>query len=274
MRWAVSTAGFAGRQLDAVLGRIAAHGFRHAEFFCMRQTTPGNCWRDTERVRQAFRHSGLQVSSVHVPGDGWDLANEDEARASAALGVAMEALAFASGVDAPMVVAHPVDVSDAVTADNREDYGTRARKSLEALAERAAVHGVGLAVENMPPRAVRMPGGCVRDLLGLTARLGPHVGLCLDTGRCVANGVDPSEELALGGTRVLNVHLHDARGPRERHLLPGSGIIDWDAFFLSARAAAPECTCTFEVDVPEGREEEYLREMARFRDRRAAMGGE
>ena len=265
MKWAVSTAGLAGRQLEPLLSSIAAAGFRNIEFLCMRRTPPGNCWRDTWRVRKALQDAGLSAASVHTSGDGWNNADADAATRRASVEAALEGFDFAAEIGATMVVCHPIDPFSPVTAANHSAYRLRARESLQVFAERAASHGLRMAVENMPSRGKPLPGRHVADLLELTAGLGDHVGICLDTGHCLANDLDPASEAAAGGRYILNAHAHDRTGPQQRHLLPGRGTINWASFMATLRAASSGSLCTFEVIVPEGQTEEFLREMACFR---------
>lgn len=61
------------------------------------------------------------------------------------------------------------------------------------------------------------------------------LGICLDT-----NHSNLSEDIAAAavraGHRLFEVHLNDNQGEREQHLLPYSGIIDWEAFTGSVAA--------------------------------------
>jgi sugar phosphate isomerase/epimerase len=108
----------------------------------------------------------------------------------------------------------------------------RTRESLEALAPAARDVGVRLAVENMIPRIGRRPACDVREVLALIDGLGPHVGVCFDTGHNNATGADVPKQVGILGGKLFNTHIQDnhGRANEDEHLIPGDGTIDWDAF--------------------------------------------
>jgi sugar phosphate isomerase/epimerase len=46
---------------------------------------------------------------------------------------------------------------------------------------------------------------------------------------------------------ILTTHLHDNRGSRDEHLIPGDGTIDWEGVLLAFQKVGYEGTWMFEL---------------------------
>jgi sugar phosphate isomerase/epimerase len=94
----------------------------------------------------------------------------------------------------------------------------------DSLAElvQAAAGRVTLGIENLVH-----PYSVFANLKRHTEKYTPQeVSLTLDVGHSQVNST-PQQEIADGGKRIANLHIHDNDGQRDLHHIPGDGIIDW-----------------------------------------------
>ena len=91
---------------------------------------------------------------------------------------------------------------------------------LPRLAECGEAHGVRIGLENLIGRDTgQLAEYCERD---------PRLGVNIDSAHACANGEKTEVLIRRFGERVLGVHLSDSDGqPRDLHLIPGQGIVDW-----------------------------------------------
>jgi len=107
----------------------------------------------------------------------------------------------------------------------------------------AQQYNVRLAVEVIP-NALSTPSALVElvesdiDAAGL--------GICMDVGhaRLLGDVVDAIETCS---GHLITTHLHDNRGREDEHLLPGKGVIDWDATTLAFQKVGYDGVWMFEL---------------------------
>jgi len=109
---------------------------------------------------------------------------------------------------------------------------------LRAIADVFAKHGVALALETGQERA--------DTLLDVLAELDrPTVGVNFDPANMLLYGMgDPVEALSALGPHVRQVHVKDARAPRQpgawgEEVTVGTGEVDWPRFFAVLARVAP-----------------------------------
>ena len=68
----------------------------------------------------------------------------------------------------------------------------------------------------------------VSDLRAALEGMPAEVGICLDCGHAVLNGLSPAEEARAAGERLIALHLHDSDEVSD-HWIPGDRSIDWAA---------------------------------------------
>src|SRR4029453_8720233 len=124
--------------------------------------------------------------------------------------------------------------------DNRKASLVR---SLEELAPVAADAGVRLAVEVIPNTLSGASAlvTLIEDELDL-----PSLSICMDVGhaRLMGDVVDAIESCS---GHIVTTHLHDNRGRTDDHLVPGQGIIDWDAATLAFQKVGYDGVWMFEL---------------------------
>ncbi len=101
----------------------------------------------------------------------------------------------------------------------------------------------------------------------------PYFRACLDTGHCVAIGIQPADAARTLGKYIKTTHIHDNDGiGRDRHWLPainGKAATDWRALKTALKEIGYEGTINMECSVaafklPEHLQEHYERLLADF----------
>jgi len=112
--------------------------------------------------------------------------------------------------------------------------------------ERVRRTGIRLAIHNHGPEDRRYP--TPRSILDRIAALDARIGVCFDVGHCVRSGLDPSEEAALCGPRLLDVHLKDvsAAAAEGGTVEIGRGVIDIPRFLKTLAGLGFGGTLAFE----------------------------
>lgn len=117
------------------------------------------------------------------------------------------------------------------------------------LCEVALAHKVTICFENMPMLALSLstPEQILRFVKQIDS---PAMRVCLDTGHCAVFGQSPADAVRLLGKEYLRaMHVHDNDGHADRHMLPGEGVIDWDAFARALAEVGCECPVSLETGV-------------------------
>ncbi|MFH1927251.1 MAG: sugar phosphate isomerase/epimerase family protein [Chloroflexota bacterium] len=179
-----------------------------------------------------LQDAGIRVYSVHSPFRGDDdlsLLNEDTRNAAVASHVMALQRAALSGAEC--LVIHP---SGPVTIEEEAQRWRQLYANLETLIPEAESVGVRLALENMLPGHLGAEAASIRRVVDDFDS--PALGVCFDTGHAHLNEGGVPEAFAILRERIINFHLQDNDGNRDRHLQPPYGTIDWEAFapdFLS-----------------------------------------
>ena len=235
-RFGISTHLFHGERLDREhLVEVAAHGFELVEVYATRTHfdyhDPGAAaalaeWLDDTRLRLHSIHAPTTLAYEDgVWGDTLSIGAADEPRRRQAVSEAVAARGVASAVRFPYMVVH----LGVPSAEAEENSRSAVARSLEELGEAAQSAGVTLALELIPnalsvaPRLVQW----LEDDLELAG-----AGICLDVGHAnIAGDVVDAIETCSG--HIVATHLHDNRGKRDEHLVPGQGTIDWEGALMA-----------------------------------------
>ena len=233
------------------LVEIAAHGFDAVEVFA---TTSHFDYRDKAAATALgdwLSDAGLTLNSLHGPiaasysagrwREPFNLAASDDAARRLAVTETRAALDIAAVVPYRFLVVHAGVVGDGhAVPDNRKSSLVR---SLEELAPVASEAGVGLAVEVIPNTLSGASAlvTLIEDELDL-----PPLSICMDVGhaRLMGDVVDAIESCS---GHIVTTHLHDNRGRTDDHLVPGQGVIDWDAATLAFQKVGYDGVWMFEL---------------------------
>jgi sugar phosphate isomerase/epimerase len=249
-RFGISTHLFHGDRLSREhLAAVAARGFETVEVYATRTHFDYHDPAGADALGGWLGETGLSLHAVHAPttagytagrwGDTLSIAAPDDRLRQRAVAETIASLGLASVVPFPFLVLH----LGVPSADPAANSRVAVARSLEAIAEAAAAVGVTLALELIPnplstaPRLVRW---LEEDL-----ELG-GAGICVDVGHAHIGG-DVVEAIETCSGHILTTHLHDNRGKRDDHLLPGQGSIDWDAVTMGFQKVGYDGTWVFEL---------------------------
>ncbi len=149
-----------------------------------------------------------------------------------------EAAAFAAGIGCPRMMAVMPPSSQTPKPEQRKIFQGR----LAAISEILLRSKVRLGLEFLGPlyMRTRLPHEFIwrmDEMLEFSKECGPNIGLVVDAWHWHHAGATPADIVAAGKSRVVHVHVSDARKqPPEdvrdnQRLMPGEGAIDLVGFF-------------------------------------------
>ena len=254
MAFGISTHLYVANRLDREhLVEIAAHGFEAVEVFAVRDHFDYRDRRAAIALAEWLDDTRLILTSMHAPiagryvngswKDGFSLAAVDDGRRKAAVEEVLATLDVAAAVPYQALVVH-CGVPEPYAAPGDNHRGSLIR-SLEELSPVAARYGVRLAIEVIP-NELSTPSALVDVIESDIDATG--LGICMDVGhaRMIGDVVDAIE--ACSG-HIVTTHLHDNRGRSDDHLVPGKGVIDWDATTLAFQKVGYDGAWMFELAV-------------------------
>lgn len=236
---ALSAVLFNDRESVLALEAISGAGFGAVELVANGPYSGVDTAQARRATKQGLSRLGLVASALHAPYSSFkmDLARLDEGYRRQGVATVIKALGWAAELEAATVVVHLTQSHSESPKVGLSGMGRTVEAAYRSLAElvpAAEKFGVRIAVENVPdmrPELERIGRPIIemRELRTFLAGFPPQwVGLCLDTGHAVLNGLDPIREARIAGDRLIATHLQDSTGLGEdSHLLPGNGIIDW-----------------------------------------------
>ena len=235
------------------LVEIAAHGFEAVEVFAVRDHFDYRDRRAAIALAEWLDDTRLILTSMHAPiagsyvngswKDGLSLAAADEGRRKAAVEEVLASLDVAAAVPYNALVVHcGVPAPYAAPGDNHRASLVR---SLEQLSPVAARYGVRLAIEVIP-NELSTPSALVDVIESDIDATG--LGICMDVGHARMMG-DVVEAIETCSGHLVTTHLHDNRGRSDDHLVPGKGVIDWDATTLAFQKVGYDGAWMFELAV-------------------------
>ena len=248
----ISTHLYVGDRLDRDhLVEIAAHGFDAVEVFAVKSHFDYRDRRAAIALAEWLDDTRLTLRSMHAPiardyvngswKDGLSLAATDESQRKAAVEEALATLDIAAAVRYSTLVVHGgVPEPHGGPADNHLASLVR---SLEELSPVAQQYGVRLAVEVIP-NTLSTPAALV-DLIESDIDAA-DLGICMDVGHARLMG-DVVDAIETCSGHLFTTHLHDNRGRNDDHLVPGKGVIDWDATLLALQKIGYDGAWMFEL---------------------------
>jgi sugar phosphate isomerase/epimerase len=178
------------------------------------------------RQKELIASHGLEVTQAHAP---WRTPKDgDPEERRKWLEAMKKAIRGTKLIGCSRFVVHPL-LPYMDTAEHPDEVWAMNEEFLGALADYAKDYGVTVCFENMPFPA--FPITTVEHCMEMLDRLKrDNLKICLDTGHAaIFKGSDVASAVRLIGDRLEAVHIHDNMGKEDEHLIPGDGIIDWDA---------------------------------------------
>lgn len=268
----ISTHLYVGDRLDRDhLVEIAAHGFESVEVFAVRDHFDYRDRRAAVALAEWLDDTRLRLHSMHAPiaakyvrgkwEHGLSIASADEPSRKAAVDEVLAALDVAATVPYNVLVTHcGAPVPHARPGDNNRGALVR---SLEELSPAAQRYDVRIAVEVIPNEL--STSAALVELIESDIDA-EALGICLDVGHARLMG-DVVDAIETCSGHVITTHLHDNRGRSDDHLVPGKGIIDWDAALLAFQKVGYDGVWMLELAVAAERKpilEQAAKARARF----------
>jgi sugar phosphate isomerase/epimerase len=208
---------------DDTLQQLAASGLSAVELMYISDfTKPG--W--LKRVRKTLTDSNILINSVHAPfSNEVDISRCDNGGQECAIAAIAMSIEMAKQLGAGILVVHAS--AEPIKETEREQRLAQSSKGLAALVKMVEPLGIRLAVELLPRTCL---GNTAEELIQLVEQHPQEqVGICLDTNHLA----DPSklpEYVEMFQHRLITTHISDYDGIDEKHWIPFTGVIDWDAF--------------------------------------------
>jgi len=230
-------------ELVTALSKIKHSGYRFVEIFANGGHLDPRYDSEiaVDQAARKLKELSLIVNSLHLPAHGIDIASLSEKERNISINVIKKALIYCSILHVHLAIVHPGCIWDA-------DKRTFRRRililvaSIKEIVKMAKTLRIRIAVENVPHR-ITYPqprfGSSVSHLLSLIQEIGDnHLGICLDTGHCVLNKLDPAKEAELAKNYLFSIHVNDniSDGRSDLHLVPTTGDIDWESFIRKLRS--------------------------------------
>ena len=160
----------------------------------------------------------------------------------------IHALESASILGARNIVVHSVTVPEGV---NFEEYNVEYYKSFIPYCEKFGIH---VAVENLFYRDIkrkRLTGklGSPAELNSIVEKINsPWIVACVDIGHAALTGYEPEDFIKKMNPSVLKaLHVQDNDYLDDRHILPYTGELNWEAIMESLKKAEYDGDLTFEI---------------------------
>jgi len=178
--------------------------------------------------RKIIEAAGLEVHQTHGP---WryppqDGTPEDRAERFEKISLAIRGTAL---LGSRRLVIHPI-MPWGVGKQELQPLHDMNLEFMGRLAEVGRSNGVIICLENTP--MFNFPMAPPKTCLDVAREINsPWLRLCLDTGHCVTQKVNPADAVRMIGKEMLQaMHIHDNDGTDDKHWVPYTGIIDWDDF--------------------------------------------
>ena len=183
---------------------------------------------EVKAQRAKIESYGLKVHQAHAPWV-WDAPRDRTPEEREMWLLAMKkALKGVSALGADLMVVHalcPYDDRD----ENSDEVIALNEQFIADVADFAATYGITVCLENLPFK--KHPVSSVEAVCDIVDKLNrDNLKICLDTGHAAIFDPDVAAAVRYIGNRLATLHIHDNMGASDSHLVPGDGIIDWDAF--------------------------------------------
>ena len=166
-----------------------------------------------------LKRFGIGIPSVHLPfGPTWELCVPDDVIRERAMKRYLELIDLCKLIAPKRFILHPG--YPRVPQEERQERIENFRRNVKVLA--AAAAPAKIAVENMPQDCL---GNTARELLSLVEGM-DELCLCCDMNHYYQETT--YDAIRLLGKRIETIHVNDFDGVKEKHWLPGDGILDWN----------------------------------------------
>jgi len=246
----ISTWVYFWKPLEDVLRKIADTGYSNVEIWADKTHLDPRISPDLSALKDLLNSFHLKVHSLHAPFSGLDIASLDGGKRENSLELIKKSMKFCSEIEGKIVIIHPCSTEISGDYQNYLRAKNKTEESLCTLATLAEELEIKLAVENLPNIGGWSFGTDVSQLSKLVSNINnPYLGLCLDTGHSFVEkeDVDLSKDVFECGKNLIALHIQDTDGEKDRHWLPGQGIINWAQFMKDLASIDYKGVLTLEI---------------------------
>ena len=246
----ISTWVYFWQPLEQVLRKIADTGYTNVEIWGDKTHLDPRISPDIPLLKDLLNSLHLKAYSLHAPFSGIDIASLDERKRQSSLELIKKTVEYCSKIEGEIVIVHPCSTKMLGDAQNYSIAKNKTEDSLFSLTTFAEKLGIRLAVENLPNIGGWKFGTEVSKLSKLVSKINnPCIGLCLDTGHSFVGkeDVDLSKDVFACGEDLIALHIQDTDGKKDRHWLPGEGIINWAQFLKDLTFVGYQGVLTLEI---------------------------
>jgi len=238
------------RPLEKVLKDIAGAGYTNVEIWGDKTHLDPRISPDIPLLKDLLNRLHLKVHSLHAPFSDVAISSLDEEERENSLELIKKSMEFCTEVEGGIVIIHPCSTEMLGDAQSYRTVKNKAEDSLFSLTTFAEKLGIRLAVENLPNIGGWRFGTDVSELSQLVSKANnPHLGLCLDIGHVFVGrkNVSLSKAIFACGKDLIALHIQDTDGKKDRHWLPGEGIINWAQFLKDLILIGYQGALTLEI---------------------------
>jgi len=199
-----------------------------------------------EDLVQSLSVSMVQMHAPYGDLDRW-LGSSREGERRRGIDLVKRWLGYANQLGVEVLVMHSAIGELAAQADSISAVKSNAESNLKVFSElskHAKDCGVKVAVEN---RLETIYGCMIADLLQIVKADPDNLGICLDTGHAIINGISPAIAAEQARDALIATHVHDNDGYSDQHLPPLMGNVDWVEFMRAVEAISYERPLVIEI---------------------------
>lgn len=229
--------------IEKALERLQHFGVRYGEYsneHFDRMKDVDQLEGEVKELEDLVPSLSIRMVQMHAPYGELDrlLGSGHEVERGRGIDLVKRWLGYSNRLGVEVLVMHTAIGERAAQSDFISAVKSNAEVNLKVFGElsrHAKDFGVKVAVEN---RLEAIFGCMMADLLPIVRADPDGLGICLDTGHAIINGISPA--VAMGQTRgaLIATHIHDNDGYMDQHLPPLMGIVDW-AEFMEAVERVP-----------------------------------
>lgn len=196
----------------------------------------------------AMKRRKVECPTYHASfGTESDLSSCDGGMRRQAVGNLLREFVEAEILGARIIVLHPS--YEPIGPEERPGRLDSLRLSLSEIEDRVKKFGYRIALELLPRSCL---GNTPEELLSIVRDFGDEFGFCLDVNHLTGCSGRLPEAVRMLADRLYALHISDYGGGDEEHLLPGMGIVDWEAFAIELERARYNGPFTYEIRFPSG----------------------
>lgn len=250
------------------LKRMRKHGYTCMDYNFLAYTDNCRFYRyDDEtfvknltELRKQINGEGIEICQTHGPWR-WPPQDFEEADREERFEKMCKAIVATKILGAKYCVIHPIMPFGWDQDPYPDKFWQMNKEFFTRLTKVGEEHGVIVCLENMPMPALSIasPEATLRMVKEINS---PYIKMCLDTGHSIITGVQPGAAVRQIGKEYLAcLHVHDNNGKNDQHLIPYSGVIDWQDFSKALQDIGYEGTMSLETNIDHSFDPpEHLRE--------------